>query len=814
MSLQKVAYGFIPTSITGCVLWMDAADSSTITLSSTAITQWNDKSASANHFVQATTANSPTVGTSANGLPTIYFATDNKQLVSSQNNATSGNASRTVIQVFWCPTLSSAYYSVTGTESGANPAQAWGHAKNANSDVTYPFMYSSVGNDVYTFVYSTPNPLITYAQYDSTASSLNAYYATSGATGGTTTVGNFTTKSCTCNTTAGVWYLGRRQQAATGSITSHLLEMIHFNKVLSTTERQQVEGYLIQKWDLNSLLPATHPGRSTTLYRSDYKKQNVMTARPFYTAFSPRQISGCILWLDAADASSVTTSGTTVTAITDKSARATVLTSPAGFTYPNNTFNGSYPSFYNTSASGGRLGYNTTYSLGSQNTVFIVGQLTSPSVGNQFFDFIDGYTSSSRFFLFSSPNFLNNYVYGTNGSSSGQVDGAITTAQMTSPFFWSVAFDTSTTISSTLQYVNGTQLVQSPSTLGAAISSYTGIIIGQRYTQSSESVVGHICEFIIFDNVLTATQRQQVESYLAQKWGLTASLPGGHSHATQPAGAVTRTALTNFRMAAQPRVLATGGTVTISGVFKIHRFTSVGTTNFVLTSPSSITAQVLVVAGGGAGGTDDGGGGGAGGVIYNAAFTITSGTYGVVVGNGGTSNGANGENSVLSSLTAIGGGGGANSAGNGGNGGSGGGIGWGSGISGRTPGSGTADQGFAGGGGTSGPNYCAGGGGGAGGVGGTGSGITPGNGGIGVSRTIAGTTYNVGGGGGGGLAFQNSSGTNSTASFGGGNGAGQGANAAVAGTTNTGGGGGGANNAQATTGGFGGTGIVIIAYLI
>ena len=187
MSLRKAAFGFAPTSITGCVLWMDAADSSTVTLSSIAITQWNDKSASANHFVQATTANSPTVGTSANGLPTIYFATTNQQLVSSQNSTTSGNASRTVIQVFWCPTLSSAYYSVTGTESSGNPPTAWGHAKNPNADVTYPFMYSSVGDDVYTVVNSTPNPLITYAQFNSTNSSFSSYYATLGATNGTTT---------------------------------------------------------------------------------------------------------------------------------------------------------------------------------------------------------------------------------------------------------------------------------------------------------------------------------------------------------------------------------------------------------------------------------------------------------------------------------------------------------------------------------------------------------------------------------------------------------------------------------------------------
>jgi len=237
------------------------------------------------------------------------------------------------------------------------------------------------------------------------------------------------------------------------------------------------------------------------------------------SGFDPRSVGSCVLWLDAADSSTVTTSGTTVTAIRDKSPNATVLTSPAGFTYPNNTFNGSYPSFYNTSATGGRLGYNTTFSLGPQNTVFIVGQLTSPSAGNQFFDFIDGYTSSSRFFLFSSPNNLNNYVYATNGSANGQVSGAVTVAQMTSPFVWAVAFDTSTSSSSTLQYVNGTQLVQSSSTI-AAISSYTGIVVGQRFNQSQESVVGHISEFIIYNQALTISQRQQVEGYLAWKWGL------------------------------------------------------------------------------------------------------------------------------------------------------------------------------------------------------------------------------------------------------------------------------------------------------
>ena len=248
-----------PTAIAGCVLWLDGNDTSTMTFNGSAITQWNDKSASGNYVSQATTSNAPTLGTSQNGLNTVYFATNNQQLVSSQNSATSGNASRTVILLFWCPTTSSAFYTVTGTEAGSTPPTAWGHCKNANADVDYPFLYSSSGTDTYAFVYSTPNPLLTYAQFDSASSTMTNYYSTSGS-GADNTIGNSTVKtSVTLNTTAGVWYIGKRQQNGTGSVTSHLLEMIQYNRVLTTTERQQVEGYLAAKWGIQAQFASSHP---------------------------------------------------------------------------------------------------------------------------------------------------------------------------------------------------------------------------------------------------------------------------------------------------------------------------------------------------------------------------------------------------------------------------------------------------------------------------------------------------------------------------------------------------------------------------
>ena len=117
----------------------------------------------------------------------------------------------------------------------------------------------------------------------------------------------------------------------------------------------------------------------------------------------------------------------------------------------------------------------------------------------------------------------------------------------------------------------------------------------------------------------------------------------------------------------------TGGTVTTSGNFRIHTFTSSGTfTNTV----SNLVTQYLVIAGGGSGGSY-GAGGGAGGYRSSvpgqtsggggsaeSTLTLSSGAKTVTVGAGatGVANGQglspNGNNSVFDSITSVGGGGG------------------------------------------------------------------------------------------------------------------------------------------------------------
>jgi len=262
--------------------------------------------------------------------------------------------------------------------------------------------------------------------------------------------------------------------------------------------------------------------------------------------------------------------------------------------------------------------------------------------------------------------------------------------------------------------------------------------------------------------------------------------------------------------------LPSGGTITTSGSYRIHTFTSSDTFN---TENETLSVEYLVVAGGGGGGSAAqwaSGGGGAGGMLTGS--TSLNGSYAVSVGSGGVGGSGNvyesgtsgAASSIGSVVTTVGGGYGSTAGGvNGGNGGSGGGSGAGLGHSG---GSGTSGQGNNGGTGElssgSGGNapWGAGGGGGKGssGGGGTNSG---GNGGSGASSSITGSSVTYAGGGGGGE--YNSGNPGSGGSGGGGNGSSGSTNAGNGGV-NLGAGGGGSGATGA--GGNGGSGIVVIRY--
>jgi hypothetical protein len=264
------------------------------------------------------------------------------------------------------------------------------------------------------------------------------------------------------------------------------------------------------------------------------------------------------------------------------------------------------------------------------------------------------------------------------------------------------------------------------------------------------------------------------------------------------------------------QVVATGGTVTDivdGGVeYRVHEFTT--SDDFVVSQGGEV--EYLVVAGGGgSGGVGTGaasGGGGAGGLLAGTT-NVSVGTIAVVVGAGGAagavgnSTGGNGGNSSIASVaTAVGGGASdrvtpfvGRSGGSGGGG-----------SNAAAGGLGTVGQGNDGG--SSFSNPTGGGGGGAGASGSNAAAGVSGTGGTGVQSLITGTATFYAGGGGGGLRA-----TTGTPGAGGSGGGGNGGLDAigVAGTNGLGGGAGGsAGGAVTRVGAAGGSGVVIIRYVL
>ena len=301
-------------------------------------------------------------------------------------------------------------------------------------------------------------------------------------------------------------------------------------------------------------------------------------------------------------------------------------------------------------------------------------------------------------------------------------------------------------------------------------------------------------------------------------------------------------------------IVATGGTITCCGDYKIHTFTGPGT--FCVScggnSAGSNTVSYLVVAGGGGtscGGCGGAGGGGAGGFregkassdCYTASplnaptgLPVSIQSYPIVVGGGGAAgnpgpNVAAGSDSTFSTITSAGGGTShiTPSPGNGGSGGGGASLPYpgplNTGGTGNTPPV-SPSQGNNGGNGLSSPptgptaSYRGGGGGGAGAVGSNGAFPgNAGNGGAGVTTCISASPTTYAGGGGGGSGFEpggtQAPGKASGGAGGGGTGSRGNGDNGTAGTANTGGGGGGGGYpCNACSAKAGGSGIVIIRY--
>jgi hypothetical protein len=218
-------------------LWLDAADASSITLASGAVSQWNDKSGNARHATQSTTNSRPSYSsTGFNSLPGVTFdGVDDNML-----HGCTQSGQYTLIAV----------YKVNSAQTGFRGVFNVGPANNSGGTMlvartTSSFVGSFGGVELNsTAAYANGQSLIAIIE-DDNGSAIKSFWI-NGAQSGTFT-----------NNPEG-------QSGTVGGILSQyaaitMAECLAIPSVASTSTRQRIEGYLAHKWGLTANLPGDHP---------------------------------------------------------------------------------------------------------------------------------------------------------------------------------------------------------------------------------------------------------------------------------------------------------------------------------------------------------------------------------------------------------------------------------------------------------------------------------------------------------------------------------------------------------------------------
>ena len=232
------ALDFTPGSVPGLTLWLDAADTATITSSSNNVTQWNDKSGLGYHF---TSSSNPRTGTKTiNGLNVIDTGTNSTANLNNASIPIGPNytmffvAHQTACQA-QCNLFSNSYMGMVTYNYSYNALMSNGTTWSTGTRFPNSGMMSSPS--IMEFMCASGGVGVMYHNGISSTSNQYQYYKDGTMPGGMT---------LSTNNASSQW-LG------------NIAEVIVYNNCLSTANRQKVEGYLAWKWGLQGKLPAIHP---------------------------------------------------------------------------------------------------------------------------------------------------------------------------------------------------------------------------------------------------------------------------------------------------------------------------------------------------------------------------------------------------------------------------------------------------------------------------------------------------------------------------------------------------------------------------
>lgn len=329
-------------------------------------------------------------------------------------------------------------------------------------------------------------------------------------------------------------------------------EIIIYDKALSPVQVQIVEGYLAYKWGLTS-----------TFYIYNLYNLNPPWMRSF--AY-PTDIRDCLIWLDGADNSTIT--GTSpISAWANKGLNGGSAFVRVGSAQTGNSagLNVNGLNFIRIPSGGSHLGFTTT--LPSQaRSWFWLARITGPINSSAYVYFVQAtvYASDSAYFYYYN-SYLNGFQLGPNAIDVNiEADIASSyTSNVTSLY----AAVNSLTASSNVFTYNGVS--QSLALSHGAYGNNTGNI---TYILGNGGV--DFMEILFYSRAVTPFERQQIEGYLANKWGIArSSFQQSHPYY-------------NFKPYIVPPFYANGGI--LSGLYAYYSFNNSVTDSIETTTLSTI----------------------------------------------------------------------------------------------------------------------------------------------------------------------------------------------------------------------------------
>jgi hypothetical protein len=249
--------------------------------------------------------------------------------------------------------------------------------------------------------------------------------------------------------------------------------------------------------------------------------------------FSPQQVPGLALWLDAADSNTILTSGGFITRWNDKSGLNRHLTATsADCTYGTGIVNGLNAVIMPQAAT--TFGFTSpTFVLAPNNRVsaFIVFQTNTFTGAAQSDSIIVTSTASASEYQISfrsgsaPPTVVPITVF-------GRLNGVVINGGVFSPTFpfiylYEQIFDS---VTNTV-YINGSL---GPFAGGAVSLTAIAVTAPRSFRFFYGYAQGYACEVIMVSDTVNNTNRFILEGYLAWKWGFQTSLPASHPYRNAP----------------------------------------------------------------------------------------------------------------------------------------------------------------------------------------------------------------------------------------------------------------------------------------